>query len=171
MVASKNVIGMVMRSRFLCLCYSSIVITKDNHGLSNTRYHTQLLDLVFHPNRFLCSFRSRDVFSFHGEIRCGILLGTLPSHHTTMKLEYKIRLGFGIIIVRLEASIAIAFQYQLTTTVNQEHVFSPYQVLKNALDRAPMRFPGACLISARYAQSVSDIEPGTLDNILYASYG
>ncbi|KAL0448704.1 UNVERIFIED_CONTAM: hypothetical protein Slati_1426800 [Sesamum latifolium] len=103
------------------------------------------------------------MYSASGGIRCGILLGTLPSHHTTVKLEYKTRLGFGIIIVRLEASVAIAFQYQFTTTVNQEHILSPSQVLKNALDRAPVRLPGACLISARYAQSVSDIGPGALD--------
>ncbi|KAL0416256.1 UNVERIFIED_CONTAM: hypothetical protein Slati_3457500 [Sesamum latifolium] len=89
-------------------------------------------------------------------------------HH--IKLEYKTRLGFGIIIIRLEASVAIAFQYQFTTTVNQETYLSPLQVLK-ALDRAPVRLPGACLISARYAQSVSDIGPGTLDSILNASYG
>ncbi|KAL0378551.1 UNVERIFIED_CONTAM: hypothetical protein Sradi_3160600 [Sesamum radiatum] len=104
-----------MRSQFLCLCYSPVIITEDNYGLSNARYHTQLLDVVFHPNRLLRSFRSRDVFSFRGGIRCGILLGILPSHHTTVKLEYKTRLGFGIIIVRLEASVAIAFQYQFTT--------------------------------------------------------
>ncbi|KAL0448781.1 UNVERIFIED_CONTAM: hypothetical protein Slati_1434500 [Sesamum latifolium] len=51
------------------------------------------------------------------------------------------RLEFGIIIVRLEASVAIGFQYQFTTTVNQEHIFSPLQVLKNALDRSPVRLP------------------------------
>ncbi|KAL0448797.1 UNVERIFIED_CONTAM: hypothetical protein Slati_1436100 [Sesamum latifolium] len=99
MVASKNVFGTVMRSRFLCLCYSPVVITKDNYGLSNARYHTQLLDVVFHPNRFLGSFRSCDVFSFRSGIRCGILLGTLPSDHTTIKLEHKTRLGCGIILV------------------------------------------------------------------------
>ncbi|KAL0291900.1 UNVERIFIED_CONTAM: hypothetical protein Sradi_7009300 [Sesamum radiatum] len=36
-----------MRSRFLCLCYSPVIITEDNYGLSNARYHTQLLDVVF----------------------------------------------------------------------------------------------------------------------------
>ncbi|KAL0420818.1 UNVERIFIED_CONTAM: hypothetical protein Slati_3104700 [Sesamum latifolium] len=67
MVASKNVLGTVMRSQFLCLCYSPVIITKDNYGLSNARYHTQLLDVVFHPNRLLGSFRSCDVFSFRVE--------------------------------------------------------------------------------------------------------
>ncbi|KAL0303294.1 UNVERIFIED_CONTAM: hypothetical protein Sradi_6197500 [Sesamum radiatum] len=153
----------MMRSRFVCLCYSPVIIIEDNYGLSNARYHTQLLDVVFHSNRLLRSFRSRDVFSFHGGIRCGILLGTLPSHHAIVKLEYKIQLGYGLIIVRLEASVAIAFQYQFTTTVNQEHIISPSQVLKNVLDRAPVCLPGACLISTRYAQSVGDIGPGALD--------
>ncbi|KAL0416255.1 UNVERIFIED_CONTAM: hypothetical protein Slati_3457400 [Sesamum latifolium] len=106
-----------------------------------------------------------------GGIRVVFLFGTLPSDHTTSKLEYKTRLGLGIIIVRLEASIAIAFQYQFTTTLNQEHIFSPLQVLKSALDRILERLPGACLISAHYAQSVGDIGLGTLDNILNASYG
>ncbi|KAL0290093.1 UNVERIFIED_CONTAM: hypothetical protein Sradi_7058000 [Sesamum radiatum] len=78
-----------MRSRFLCLCYSLVIITEDNYVLSNAMHHTQLLDVVFHPNRLLRSFRSRDVFSLRGGIRCGILLGTLPSHYATVKLEYK----------------------------------------------------------------------------------
>ncbi|KAL0445871.1 UNVERIFIED_CONTAM: hypothetical protein Slati_1715000 [Sesamum latifolium] len=153
MVASKNVLGTMMRSWSLCLCYSPVIITKDNYGLSNTRYHTQLLDVVFHSNRLLGSFRSCDVFGFRGGIRCGILLETLPSDHTTIKFEYKTQLGFGIIIVRLEASIAIAFQYQFTTTVNQEHIFSPFQVLNDALDHTPVHHPGACLISDRYVKA------------------
>ncbi|KAL0463105.1 UNVERIFIED_CONTAM: hypothetical protein Slati_0198100 [Sesamum latifolium] len=171
MVASKNVLRTVMRSRFFCLCYSPVIITKDNYGLSNARYHTQLLDVVFYPNRLLSSFRSFYVFSFRGGIRCGILLGTLPSDHTTIKLEYKIRLGFDIIIVRLEASIAVAFQYQFTTTVDQEHIFSPFHVLKYVLERPPVRHSGACLVSTRYAESIGDIGPSVLDNILNASYG
>ncbi|KAL0439317.1 UNVERIFIED_CONTAM: hypothetical protein Slati_2414700 [Sesamum latifolium] len=55
MVASKNVLGTMMRSRFLCLCYSPVVITKNNYGLSNVRYHTQLLDVVFHPTASLAA--------------------------------------------------------------------------------------------------------------------
>ncbi|KAL0284898.1 UNVERIFIED_CONTAM: hypothetical protein Sradi_7186600 [Sesamum radiatum] len=58
MVVSKNVLGTVMRSRFLCLCYSPIVITEENYGLSNARYHTQLLDVVFHPT---ASFAASEV--------------------------------------------------------------------------------------------------------------
>ncbi|KAL0345556.1 UNVERIFIED_CONTAM: hypothetical protein Sradi_4386900 [Sesamum radiatum] len=51
-----------------------------------------------------CSFSSKpppwqlpncNVFSFRGGIRCGILLGTLPSYHTTIKLEYKTRLDLA----------------------------------------------------------------------------
>ncbi|KAL0282791.1 UNVERIFIED_CONTAM: hypothetical protein Sradi_7251700, partial [Sesamum radiatum] len=95
----------------------------------------------------LGSFRNCDVFNCRGGICCGIVLETLSSYDTTIKLEYKTQLVFGIIIVRLEASVAIAFQYQFTTTVNQEHIFSPFQVLKNALDCAPVCLPGACLTS------------------------
>ncbi|KAL0303501.1 UNVERIFIED_CONTAM: hypothetical protein Sradi_6218200 [Sesamum radiatum] len=87
-----------------------------------------------------------------------------------LSLNTKIRLGFGIIIVRLEASVAIAFQYQFTTTVDQEYISSPFRVFKNSLDRALVRHPGACLIFARYAQSVGDIGPGALDSILNVSY-
>ncbi|KAL0394386.1 UNVERIFIED_CONTAM: hypothetical protein Slati_4404800 [Sesamum latifolium] len=58
MVASKNVLGTVMRSRFLYLCYSPIIITKDNYGLSNARYHTQLLDVVFHQTVSLAAFKA-----------------------------------------------------------------------------------------------------------------
>ncbi|KAL0434655.1 UNVERIFIED_CONTAM: hypothetical protein Sradi_0173400 [Sesamum radiatum] len=102
MVASKNVVGMVMISCSFACVYSPIIIKEDTYRFNNARYHTQLLNVVFHPNRLLSSFRSCDVFSFRGVIRCGILLGTLPSDHTTIKLEYKTQLGFGIVIVRLE---------------------------------------------------------------------
>ncbi|KAL0409425.1 UNVERIFIED_CONTAM: hypothetical protein Sradi_1876900 [Sesamum radiatum] len=122
-------------------------------------------------NYLLSSFRRYYVFSFHSEIRCGILLGIFSSDRTTIKFEYKTRLRFGIIIVRLEASIAVAFQYQFATIVDQEHIFSPFQVLKYALDRAPVRQSGACLISTCYAQGVGEIGSGVLDNILNASYG
>ena len=34
------------------------------------------------------------------------------SNHTTIQLEYKTQLRLGIIIIRLEASVVVAHQYQ-----------------------------------------------------------
>ncbi|KAL0394348.1 UNVERIFIED_CONTAM: hypothetical protein Slati_4401000 [Sesamum latifolium] len=68
-----------------------------------------------------------------------------------LSLNTKPDWDLAFVIVRLEASIAVAFQYQFTTIVDQEHIFSPFQVLKYGLNRAPVRLPGACLISAHHA--------------------
>ena len=123
-----------------------------------------------------CTFSSKSLPSAASEITMYssfMMESVVESYlvHTTIQLEYKTRLRVGIIIVRLQASIIVAFQYQFSTTVNQEHIFSPFQVLKYCLDCALVRLPGTCLISARNAQNVRDIWPGVLDNILNASYG
>ncbi|KAL0284686.1 UNVERIFIED_CONTAM: Beta-glucosidase 13 [Sesamum calycinum] len=106
-------------------------LTKANHpSTSNPSYPdaeyeqfaTSVCPFVIADNNYWLSNAS-----FYGGIRCGSLFGTLPSNHTTIQLEYRIQLKLGIIIIRLEASVAIAFQYQFSATVDQEHIFSHFQ--------------------------------------------
>ncbi|KAL0375539.1 UNVERIFIED_CONTAM: Retrovirus-related Pol polyprotein from transposon TNT 1-94 [Sesamum calycinum] len=111
----------------------------------------------------------------HSCLECKVnwvsLLGTLPSYHTTIQLEYEIRLRLSIIYIRLEANISITFQYQISTTVHQEHLLTLSQVLKDGLDCSQLCFTITCLIPARDTKSKCDIRPCALDNILYAAYG
>ncbi|KAL0288364.1 UNVERIFIED_CONTAM: hypothetical protein Sangu_2660600 [Sesamum angustifolium] len=66
--------------------------------------------------------------------------------------------------------MAMAFQYQLSTAVGQEHIFSPLLVLKYGIDCSPVCLPGTRRISVRYTQSVSEVRPSALRSILNIAY-
>src|SRR5262249_51205377 len=154
MVAPEYMFGSLMRPGFLSLCNCSIVITIQGYWINNSRNHTKFSDELFNPNCFLYSFRSCYVLGFCGRVCCILLFRAFPADCSTSHHEHITRLRLTIIFIRLEAGICIPAYLQVSFSINQEHVLSPSQVLKDVLNGHPMILSIIGLESARDTQSI-----------------
>src|SRR5438105_834706 len=94
-----------MRPWLLCLRDRTTIITIEVYRTGAARDHVQLRNKLSDPYNFFRGFRSRDVLGFYYRIGHRLLLGTLPTHYSTIKGYDKVILRLAIVLVSLEASI------------------------------------------------------------------
>src|SRR3954469_6378591 len=90
MVAHANMFVLLVLSRFLGLCNSTIVVTINIQGIGRALNHTESDQEIPNPNSFLYGLRGSNIFNF-----C-ILLGTFPAHSTTIHDKHITWLRFRI---------------------------------------------------------------------------
>lgn len=99
---------------FFCLSCGTIVVTVEIHRIIDAKDHPKFDDELFDPHSFLCSFGSCDVLYL---CRCRIsnsaLLGTFPTHYSSIQTKDKSRLRFEIIFVCLKTCIGVTFYNEL----------------------------------------------------------
>src|SRR3954466_4619893 len=84
MVTHANMFVLLVLSRFLGLCNSTIVVTINIQGIGRTLNHTESDQEIPNPNSFLYGLRGSNIFSFCCRGGHRILLGTFPTHSTTI---------------------------------------------------------------------------------------
>src|SRR4051812_10802964 len=130
MVMHANMFVLLVLSRFLGLCNSTIVVTIHVQRIGRALNHTKIHEEIPHPNSFLCCLRGSNILSLCCRRRHSLLLGTFPAHSTSVYNKHVSGLRTRIIRVGEITRICLTLYTKfIFTTINQEHILSPSQVL------------------------------------------
>src|SRR3954453_21456874 len=85
MVTHASMFVLLVLSRFLGWCNSTIIVTINVQGIGRALNHTESDKEIPNPNSFLYSLRGSNIFSFCSRGGHCIFLGTFPAHSTTIQ--------------------------------------------------------------------------------------
>ncbi|PKI60790.1 hypothetical protein CRG98_018779 [Punica granatum] len=85
MEAPEYVFGLLMRPGFLSLRNDSIVATIETHWVCDAKNHSKFCYELLDPNGLFYSIRGSDILDLYGRVGYCLLLGTLPTHSTSIQ--------------------------------------------------------------------------------------